>query len=59
MNFGVPWECCSVTYEDFDYFASMLARIVQGCYIAKADYRVSVSDYTNTSFGLSFARFYD
>ena len=37
VNFCIPRECCSVTYEDFDYFASMLARVGQGCYIAKAD----------------------
>ena len=37
VNFGIPRECCSVAYEDFDYVVSMLAQVGQGCYIAKAD----------------------
>ena len=37
VNFSILRECCSVTYEDFDYFVSMLARVGQGCYIAKTD----------------------
>ena len=37
INFGFIRQCCSVAYEDFDYFVSMLALVGQGCYIAKAD----------------------
>ena len=37
INVGITRECCSVAYEDFDYFVSMLAQVGQGCYIAKAD----------------------
>ena len=37
VNCGIPRGCCSVAYEDFDYFVSLLAQVGQGCYITKAD----------------------
>lgn len=37
VNFGIPKECCSVTYEDYDYFVSLLTSVGRGCFIAKAD----------------------
>ena len=38
VNSGIPREYCSVSYEDYDYFVSiLLAHEGRGCYIAKAD----------------------
>ena len=37
VNSGIPQEFCSVTYEDYDYFVSLLTSVGRGCFIAKAD----------------------
>ena len=37
VNSGIPREFCSVSYEDFDFFVSLLTTVGQGCFIAKAD----------------------
>ena len=37
VNFGMPKECCSVSYENYDYLISLLTSVGQGCFIAKAD----------------------
>ena len=37
MNSGISREYCSVSYEDYDFFVSILAHEGRGCYIAKAD----------------------
>ena len=38
VNSGIPREYCSVSYEDYGYFVSILAAYEgRGCYIAKAD----------------------
>ena len=37
VNFGIPQECCSVEYEDYDYFISVLTSVGKGCFISKAD----------------------
>ena len=37
VNSGIPREYCSVSYEDYDYFVSIIAHEGRGCYIAKAD----------------------
>ena len=37
VNFGIPQECCSVEYEDYDYFISLLTSVGKGCFISKAD----------------------
>ena len=37
VNFGIPKEFCSVSYEDYDYLMSLVTSVGQGCFIAKAD----------------------
>ena len=37
INFGIPKECCSVSYENYDYFVSLPTSVGLGCFIAKAD----------------------
>ena len=66
INFFIPREYCSVVYEDYDYFVSMLARMAQGCYIAKADIEsafriipISPLDYHLLGFMMDNQYFYD
>ena len=37
VNSGIPRDLCSMSYEDFDFFVSLLTTVGQGCFIAKAD----------------------
>lgn len=37
INFGIPKEYCSVSYENYDYFVSLLTSVGPGSFIAKAD----------------------
>ena len=66
INFFIPREYCSVVYEDYGYFVSMLARMGQGCYIAKADIEsafriipISPLDYHLLGFMMDNQYFYD
>ena len=66
MNFGIPKEFCYVPYEDYDYFASLLTSVGQGCFIAKADIEaafriipVHPSDYHMLGFTFEGHYFYD
>ena len=36
MNYGIPRGYCCVSYEDYDYFVSILAQEGRGSYIAEA-----------------------
>ena len=66
VNFGIPKEFCSVTYEDYDYFVSLLTSVGQGCFIAKADIEsafriipVYPNDYHLLGFSFDRQYYYD
>ena len=66
VNSGIPREYCSVSYEDYDYFVSILAHEGRGCYIAKADIEsafriipISPLDYHLLGFMVNGQYFYD
>ena len=65
VNSGIPREYCSVSYEDYDYFVSILAHEGRGCYIAKADIEsafriipISPLDYHLLGFMVDWQYFY-
>ena len=66
VNGGIPREYCSVSYEGYDYFVSMLAEVGRGCFIAKADIEsafriipISPVDYHLLGFMINDQYFYD
>ena len=66
INFGIPREFCTVSYEDYDYFVPMLAYVGRGCYIAKADIEsafriipINPSDYHLLGFTMGKQYLYD
>ena len=66
VNFGILKEFCSVTYEDYDYFVSLLTSVGQGCFIAKADIEsafriipVHPTDYHLLGFSFDGQYYYD
>ena len=66
INFGIPKEYCSVTYENYDYFVSLLTSVGPGCFIAKADLEsafriipVNPDDYHLLGFTFAGQYYYD
>ena len=66
VNSGIPQEFCSVTYEDYDYFVSLLTSVGRGCFIVKADIEsafriipIHPSDYHLLGFSFQGHYFYD
>ena len=66
VNFGIPKEFCSVSYEDYDYLMSLVTSVGQGCFIAKADIKsafriipVHPDDYHLLGFKFGGQYYYD
>ena len=66
VNCGIPKEFYCVSYEDYDYFVSLLVSVGQGCYIAKADIEsafriipVHPNDYHLLGFCIEGQYYYD
>ena len=65
-NSGIPQDICSVSYEYFDFFVSLLTTLGQGCFIAKADVEsafrivpIHPTDYHLLGFAFDDQYYYD
>ena len=66
VNSGIPRQFCTVAYEDYDYFVSLVANAGSGCFLAKADIEaafriipISPRDYHLLGFSFNNMYYYD